>query len=274
MLKDLKYTKIAFKNRGNVAEEITSNMLESVFEKSNIYQNVLINKTKRETVTDIDVLVIHKERALIFQIKSKKLTSLSKQGNLESIKNDFKKAVQDAFEQGIKSEKCLLGYKNFKFKDDELVQKISKVKEYNIITIVLDDYPGISHQVHILLGNKSDKLPVSINIFDLEILLKYLRKPDDFIDYISKRVSFSKYYKANNELCYLGFHLKKGLNKYDADYIGLDESWGQLIDKTYYKEVYRDKIQNFSKSEIRRNDPCFCKSGLKFKKCHGKRTPR
>ncbi|MCF6168650.1 SEC-C domain-containing protein [Lutibacter sp.] len=271
MLNDSKYKKIALKNRGDIAEELTANMLETVFEKSNIYQNVLINKTKNETATDIDVLAIHKERAIIFQIKSKKLTSLSKQGDLESIKDDFKKAVQDTFEQGLKSKSCLLNYENFKFKDDELVGKISKIKEYNIVTIVLDDYPGISHQVHILLGKKSNILPVSINIFDLEILLKYLRKPDEFIDYISKRVSFSKYYKADNEMCYLGFNLKKGLNKYDADYIVLDESWAQLIDKTYYKEVYREKIQDFSKRKIGRNDSCFCRSGLKYKKCHGKR---
>ncbi|RBA29091.1 hypothetical protein DPN68_04150 [Flavobacterium tibetense] len=71
-------------------------------------------------------------------------------------------------------------------------------------------------------------------------------------------------------MCYLGFHLKKGIEKYDGDYIALDESWAQYIDKTYYKEIYKEKVAEFTSKKIQRNDPCFCLSGLKYKKCHGR----
>ena len=90
----------------------------------------------------------------------------------------------------------------------------SSIDECYIVTIVLDSYPAITHQTHILMDEKYDEFPVAVNIFDLEILGRYLNKAHLFIDYISRRIKFSKYYKAQNELCFLGFHLKKGFHKY------------------------------------------------------------
>lgn len=272
MQNDKKYLNKAQSNRGKVAEEITKNILEPVFGSSNIQQNIIINKTKNNQVGEIDILALHFDKAIIFQIKSKKLTELSKNGNLESIKNDFTKAVQNAYEQGVSCRNYLKDYHNFKFpfENETFLNRISKISEYYIVTIVLDDYPGIGHQVHILLGNKTSELPVAINVFDLELLAKYLPKPDKFIDYISRRIKYSKSYKADNEMGYLGFHLSKGLSKPNVDYITLDTSWAQSIDRKYYKEQYNEKEEILKKKKIQRNDPCYCNSGFKYKKCHGK----
>jgi hypothetical protein len=272
MQNDKKYLSKAQNNRGKVAEEITKKILEPVFGTSNIYQNIIINKTKNNQVGEIDILAFHFHKAIIFQIKSKKLTELSKNGNLESIKNDFTKAVQNAYEQGISCRSYLNDYQNYKFpfENENFINRIGKILEYYIVTIVLDDYPAITHQVHILLGNKTTELPVAINIFDLELIAKYLPKPEKFIDYISKRIKYSKSYKADNEMGYLGFHLSKGLNKPEADYIALDTSWAQSIDRKYYNELHNVKKENINTKKTQRNDPCFCNSGMKYKKCHGK----
>ncbi|MGN7809471.1 YecA family protein [Flavobacterium sp. 22076] len=272
MIADKKYQSQAFLNRGKVAEDIVKKIISPIFGEKNIYQNIIINKSKNDQITDIDVLALHYHKGLIFQIKSKKLTALSKNGNLESIKDDFKKAVQDAYEQGLISKECLLNHNDYKFnRDKTFVDRINLVKEYYIITVVLDDYPAITHQAHILLGNKTDELPVAVNIFDLELIAKYLSKPDKFIDYISRRIKFSKIYRADNEMTYLGFHLQKGLQKMNADYVALDNDWAQSIDRKYYHELYKTKTTNESaQKKVQRNDPCPCKSGLKYKKCHGK----
>jgi len=272
MLADKKYLDTALKNRGNVAEEITKNILEPVFGSKNIYQNIIINRTKSEQVTDIDMLAILNDTAIIFQIKSKKLTSLSKKGDMGSIKNDFKKAIQDAYNQAILSRKCLENFQNYKFpfQDDDFKSRLPKIKNFLIVTIVLDDYPAITHQVHVLLENNSDDLPVAINIFDLALIAKYLSKPEKFTDYISKRTKYSNYFKATNEMGFLGFHLDQGLKKYDGDLVYLDESWAQSIDKKYYQEVYKDREERTHSKKTQRNDLCYCNSGLKYKKCHGK----
>lgn len=273
MLADKDYINSALFNRGKVAEEITQKILAPLFGNQNVYKNIIINKTKNEQVTDIDVLAVYYNKGIIFQVKAKKLTALSKKGNSDSIKNDFKKAVKDAYNQAIVSRTCLTNYENFKFpkQDENFVKAISNIDEFSIVTIVLDDYPAITHQVHILLGNETDEFPVAINVFDLALLVKYLKTPKNFVDYISRRVKFSKYFRADNEMGYLGFHLKKGLQKNEnGDMVYLDESWAQSIDKKFHMEVYRDKIESTILKKIQRNDLCFCQSGLKYKRCHGK----
>jgi hypothetical protein len=272
MLSDKDYINSALRNRGKVGEEITKEIIEPLFGNQNIYQNIVINKTKNDQVTDVDLLAIHNDKAIIFQVKAKKLTALSKKGNRESIVNDFTKAVKNAYDQAILSRDCLIDYGNFKFpqNDEKFISRISKIKEYLIVTIVLDDYPAITHQVHILLGAEIEELPVAINIFDLALLAKYLKNVDRFIDYISKRIQYSKYFKADNEMAFLGFHLNKGLKKYDGDLIYLDESWAQSIDRKFHHEVYKTKYEKEKPKKMQRNDVCFCHSGLKYKRCHGK----
>lgn len=272
MLADKHYINTALKNRGNVGEEITKKIIEPLFESENLYQNIIINKTKNEQLTDIDLLAIHNKKAIIFQVKAKKLTALSKKGNTEAIKSDFQKAVKDAYNQALLCRECLLHIEKYKFSlgDENFTQSISKIEEYFIMTIVLDDYPAITHQVHILLGNDTDELPVAINIFDLALLVKYLKTADNFIEYISRRIKFSKYFKADNEMGFLGFHLKKGLRKYDGDMVYLDESWAQSIDRKFHNEAYHDKLEKIKPKKMQRNDLCFCQSGLKYKRCHGK----
>lgn len=272
MLADKDYINIALHNRGKIAEEITKKIIEPLFGVENVYQNVIINKTKNEQLTDLDLLAVHNDKAIIFQVKAKKLTALSKKGNTVSIKKDFQKAVKDAYKQALLCRECLIenGKYTFSLKTEKFTKDISKIKDYFIITIVLDDYPAITHQVHVLLGNETEELPVAINIFDLALLVKYLKTAENFIDYISRRTKFSKYFKADNEMGFLGFHLSKGLKKYDGDMVYLDESWAQSIDRKFHGEIYQDKIEKMKPKKMQRNDLCFCHSGLKYKRCHGK----
>jgi hypothetical protein len=100
-----------------------------------------------------------------------------------------------------------------------------------------------------------------------------LNKPDLFIDYIHKRTYNSKNFVAENEMCFLGFHLEKGLNKPGTNFLGyLDESWARKIDYMYYPEIANiEKKRTMPNFKIGRNDTCPCNSGLKYKKCHGKK---
>lgn len=273
MLVDKTYSQKAMHNRGKVAEEMTKKILLKIFDEKSVFQNIIINRTKNEQTTDIDLLALTENSGIIFQIKSKKLTTLSKNGNLDSIKKDFKAAIEDAFEQGKLAKECLNNYEAFKFNcvdPNFSSNNLSKIEEYHIVTIVLENYPAITHQSHVMLGATNLEIPVTINIFDLDILVKYLKKPNDFIDYVARRVKYSQKYKAENEMGYLAYHLKHGLNEPKGDIVGLDFSWGQNIDMAYYAEQNSEKTKNFRTRKFGRNDPCPCRSGLKYKKCCGK----
>lgn len=274
MNNDDSYRSKAQFNRGEIAEEITYKIIEKIFGVENTLKNVIIKKSKSTIVTDIDILAVRNYKAIIFQVKSKKLTALSKNGNIDSIQSDFKKAVKDAYEQGLLAAKCLKSSSDYQFllKSEPNFKFDFDIKKSFVVTVLLDDYPAITHQTHILLGKDYQEFPVALNIFDMEIVAKYMNSPEKFIDYIERRVKYSQYYKADNELGFLGFHLKKGLQKFpDSDMIALDETWAQFIDGDYYGEISGVKKNKESlKNKVGRNGPCPCGSGLKYKKCHGK----
>jgi hypothetical protein len=274
MNSDENYRSKAQFNRGEIAEEITFKIIEKIFGTNNTLQNLIIKKSKSTMVTDIDILAVKDDKAIIFQVKSKKLTALSKKGNIDAIQSDFKKAVKDAYEQGLTAAECLKSSNDFQFilKSEPDFKLDFDINKSFVVTIVLDDYPAITHQTHILLGKEYEEFPVALNIFDLEIVTKYLNTSEKFIDYIERRIKFSQYYKADNELGFLGFHLKKGLQKFpDSDMIALDESWAQFFDGDYYGEISGvKKIQDNLRKKIGRNELCPCGSGIKYKKCHGK----
>ncbi len=235
MAADKQYQETAFENRGDAAEEIVYQQAVKVFGQEQVYKNVII-KAGKNRVTDIDILAISGDQALIFQIKAKKLTSLSKKGNIEAIRDDFKKAAGKAYEQALISKRAILDSANFSFQWDGKKTLVLNQQKYNcnIILISLDNYPAIAHQTNIFFDKDLPETPMVVNVFDFEAMTTLLQTPAKLIDYIEKRTKFSRYYRSDNEMAFLGFHLKNDLIKHKkADVIYLNSSWGQHIDVVY-----------------------------------------
>lgn len=272
MNQDRSYKATALKNRGEAAEYITERIIKGVYKEKDVYRGPKIIKTKGKVVTDIDVLAVNEDTAIVFQVKSKKLTALSKQGDLDALEKDFNLAIKSAIQQGVIAKDCILKPNGVQLvtKEGREVSFIKKIKYCEVVTVVLDNYPALNHQQRVLWAKGLNvEMPVSTSIFDLEIIAKYLSKPQLLFDYIYRRRKFSNYYVGENEMCYLGFHLRYGLSKRkESDFIYLDETWAQFIDRIYYPEVAGLKKQMSEK--IGRNDTCPCGSGIKYKKCHGK----
>ena len=94
MLRDSKYKETGLSNRGDATEEIAFDLLTRVFGEENVRRGVKI-RNRNQDVTDIDVLAVAGNKAVIVQAKSKKLTMASRGGDGESLKGDFQEAVQD-----------------------------------------------------------------------------------------------------------------------------------------------------------------------------------
>lgn len=262
--------RMASKNRGKAAENIVYNLLTKVFSDSNVFSNVLVKKNKTKTITDLDVCVVNDDTLIVFQIKSKKLTQLSKQGNVESVKADFQKSVSDAYQQSMKAYKPII--RNECILVNEMNQTILKPQSYNkilTVCVVLDDYASIN--IHSNIFYEKEKItPMAISIFQLDIITEYLRTPDVFCEYISSRTYNSKYFLADGELAYLSFFLRNGLNRLDgSDKVFISEEYAQFFDYDYYMSLvdyFEPKLANYIDG-VGRNDFCFCGSGKKFDKC-------
>jgi len=237
MIDDKEYEDQAGMNRGKVGEEIAYEFLSNVFGKSKTYKSVKITSKKGLDDTDIDVLCILGSKALCVQVKSKKLTKLSRKGDDKALNNDFQKAVQDAYAQGLLSRKKIL-LKEAKFinENQNEIKLSEEIDEVYIMGVTTENYPSLTHQSHVMLNKQDDDpFPIILTIFDLELLVYYLSDPFDFLYYIKQRTSLMDYFVADEEIAFLGYHLVQKLWKIpNVDRVTIDSYFGQLIDRNYY----------------------------------------
>jgi len=269
-LQDTNYKAIALKNRGNAAERIVTKLLRNKFNDADIYSNVFVKPSRRKILTELDVCIKHKTTLIIFQVKSKKLTQLSKRGNVDQLKRDFKLAVSDAYKQAKVSYQPIINNET-KLVDQKgklLIDPVGIKEIYSVCTL-LDYYPSVkSHTLFNFFD--SDEIPIAISIFHLEIILEFMSNLEMFIDYIKQRVKYSKKIVADSELSYLKCYLEQGLTpRQGEDVTMLDVSYAQQFDSDYYMNLmfkYERKLPLFFKG-IGRNDGCFCGLPKKYKFC-------
>jgi hypothetical protein len=158
---------------------------------------------------------------MIFQAKSKKLTLEARKGNDGKFRDDFKKAVQDAYDQGLKCAN-LLEDENCSVSDPNgnTIKIPQKYKEIYIICVVSEHYPSLTFQIgEFLKYETSDKIqsPIVMDIFSLDTITEMLPTPLYFLNYVYGRakVMIDKNSKfkimAENEFFILFHHLKRNL---------------------------------------------------------------
>lgn len=102
--------------------------------------------------------------------------------------------------------------------------------------VTTENYPSLTHQVHFMLEKEEDDpFPIILTIFDLELLIYYLNDPYDLLYYIRQRILLMDYFRADEEMSLLGYHLDRKLWKIPrVDFFAIDTSFAQLIDRNYY----------------------------------------
>jgi hypothetical protein len=248
---DESYKGQLFENRGKVGEEMVHEMLSKVFGEKNTFKSVDIYKSKADRISEIDVLCILGNKALCVQVKSKKLTSLSKNGNYEKIKEDFTLAVQEGYEQGLLCRKEILKKQSrFINEQGEAIIIPKEINEVYIMAITMDGYPALMHQTGMLLDKKDpDPDPIVMSVFDLDTVTLYLNNPYDFLYYVRQRINLIDYIKASGEVGLLEFHLFHKLQKpISSNYIFLGNDAGLKIDKNYYEFRVANNI--FSRNKL------------------------
>ena len=236
------YKDTALKNRGDFAEDVVYHYLGNVFK--NVCKNVRVKRNHSEELTDIDVCVIHRDTMLLFMVKTKKLTVLSRQGNINKIRDDYNKAILSSFEQGLSIKKIVeLGKVDMWSSDDTFKTLLESVNQVYLFTVTQDDYPYQNLLNHFFL-EKYNEIPISINIFDLEVILNYIEDPDLFIEYTKSRYKCLKKFYLHSEIAFLDFFLTTTEVDFpDYDSVVLDNDWGQAIDADFYMKLSRGQTK-------------------------------
>jgi hypothetical protein len=203
---DSSYSGEALRHRGRFAEDVTANLLRRVFGTANVYTNVEVKQSKSRTVTDIDVLAIVGNKCVVAQVKAKRMTELAKLGDENKVVADFKLAVQEAYDQGLVCRQALVDGGSKLFVEGKEIKLDENIDDAYILCVSLDHYPAIMHQLDVYLTKRpDDPFPVAV-----------------------------RYFKAENEMCLLGLHIKQKLYKTgEFDQEMVDSSLAQLIDANF-----------------------------------------
>lgn len=231
MWNDENYKPTLLINRGKFTEAFCCERLELVFGKANVYRDVEIEAKKGQNISDIDVLVLFGDRAIVLQAKSKQLTLAARKGNDSVIQNDFKKSIQDSYGQGLLCAKNLIN-PNVKLvaKNSEKLEITHNIKEIYILCVVLDHYPALNNQVRHFLKFETTSMiqaPLVLDVFALDAMTEMLQSPLHFLSYLKRRASYQNTMLCSRELVALAYHLKYNLwfdEQYDMVMLGDDIS--------------------------------------------------
>ena len=235
MMEDERYKDTALKNRGDATEIITRDLLVPVFGRTRVHRGVVVRKGRAD-LTDLDVLAISGNKALIVQCKSKKLTLTARAGHGQTLRRDFMQAVQDAYDQALTGRQAILrGGCTFTDSDGKRVRLPDEIDEVYILCVTGDHYPAVIPQARTFLRKgDEDPDPIMMSVFDLDVVSHYLRDRFDFLYYVRQRSDHVAYFFADSELALLGFHLRHKLSP-DDEYGGtlIDQSYSQLVDANF-----------------------------------------
>ena len=235
MLEDDRYNEIGLSNRGNATEEIAFDLLKQVFGTGNVYRGVNVWKGKN-LVTDIDVLAVGGNKAIVVQAKSKKLTVSSRRGEGGSLRRDFQDGVQQAYKQALFSRNALLERgTSLTVGQGQSIRLEDAIDDAYLICVTGDHYPAVMTHLNVYLQKTdSDPYPLAMSIFDLDILSFYLSDPFDLLYYLRQRSNYATNFIADSEMALLGYHLSQKLfPPKEADLCRISPEYAQLIDANF-----------------------------------------
>lgn len=210
---DKEYFRTAAKNRGNFTESFLVDRLKSIFGENSVFPNVDVYEGARR-LSEIDCLVVFGEYALVFQAKSQRLTMPSRKGEKVKIEEDFKRAVQNAYNQAITCSQAI-NREGIRFLNAERQEiDLSQIERSYPICVLADHYPALSMQTRSFLEIVEDPKigqPLVCDLFLIDVITEMLTSPLRFLSYITMRTHFGEKIVVTNELSAFGFFINNNL---------------------------------------------------------------
>lgn len=234
MAADRPYAPTALDHRGKFTEQFVISRLTAVFGAGHVLPNVDIYKGK-DRVTEADALVLCGDRAIVVQAKSKRLTIPARQGNDRHLQNDFKLAVQAAYDQALACADALLGpgYRLVSSGGEEITLR-RRPRFVFPVCVVSDHYPALAFQVRQFLTARTSAAiqpPFVTDIFALDAVAEMLSSPMQFLNYLALRARIDARIFISQELVALGFHLEHNLwLDEEYDFVNLGDEFTAALD--------------------------------------------
>lgn len=213
MQDDKSYRPHRDRHRGEFTENFVTERLKAVFGTDRVFNNVDI-WLGNSKVAEIDALVLWADRAIIIQAKAKRLTVEGRKGNDQVIRDDFKKSVQEAYDQGLTCAECLGNPRYRLTRADDSKLELPDITEIFMFCVVSDHYPALSFQARQFLNVREItrvRSALVCDVFLIDVLTELLPTPLHFLSYIARRTRYADRLLAAHELTILAYHLKHNL---------------------------------------------------------------
>ena len=214
MRDDDDYRPTAEAHRGKFTENFLETRLRNIFGDEAVFPNVELHKKKGQPLGEIDCLVLFGEYALLFQAKSKRLTQDARKGKFATLDQDFKRAVQKAYDQAVTCAEAM-NETGVRFEcPDGTELDLTQVERIYPICVLADHYPALATQTRAFLEWEVDsKLgpPLVCDLFLVDVMTEMLPSPLRFLSYVTWRTRVGEIIRFASELATFGFYLQHNL---------------------------------------------------------------
>ena len=230
MMADTAYLDVAADHRGQFLESTAAHLLREVFGPEHVFENVTIQRNRRETAGEADVLVVYGEFVIIVQAKSKRLTQRARAGDAEALVADFEGAIQAPYRQAYEFAELIEGGAEAVTKDGEAIVFAKVVRAFPAV-ILSDGFPA-STLLSSLLLQRSDRIaPVIWDLGVLDCVISILPTPVELLFYLKARSDAFGSIMSDSEYNFLGFHLRhKLVLAPDIDVMMIDRDYATIVD--------------------------------------------
>ena len=220
MEQDSAYIDTAAKNRGSFPERFLHSSMRAIFGDSAVFTNVdLYMENLQGKITkaaEIDCLVVYGEHALVFQAKSKKHSSTSRDNKSTLLKMSFQIGIQKAYDQAVTCAGAMR-VRGMKFAcPDGNVPNLKNVRHIHPVCVIADCQPALAVQTRAFLKTSKRKIltaPFVCDLFLIDMLSDILQSPRRFLDYITQRARIGNDILVTDEIAILDFYLTQGNRK-------------------------------------------------------------
>lgn len=184
--------------RGDITEDWIGDYVLRAFGDEHTYLNIKRNEGDHE----IDALAIVDETALVFEVKTKRLTKQALSGDFEKINSDIKQGLNAAASQ---LETRIERLQDGMFQEE--IPELRQVSEYLPVVAIGTTYGSFGTTAYPELLDE-EMVPYIVSTYDLDVISRVL-SAKEIIEYIQDRISQNKagQLRSMDEMDYLGMYL-------------------------------------------------------------------
>lgn len=207
------------KQRGDYLEEESLKLLKQAFPFAEIHPSVDYNSTRDGKRCELDGLILCDRTVIFVEMKAGAFTKDGRKGQGARFRNDIKKVLKHAHEQGSRAQEYYdqTDTPRFFTKDGKTIElDKSWVLRTCIFTISLDSLDFLQSPTDLLAqaGMLADgTLPWAVSLGNLRVIVEMTEFPTQLLHYVIRRLEAASLNKitANDELDWFIHYLEMGL---------------------------------------------------------------